>query len=265
MAALIAYTLFSLLLLIRPTAVPKIKIETSNTNDSNATQVTPKDIAQTNNDNKQTSEVNTGNDAKNQTQTAIYNRVIAPIARESYAQNHMLAIQYFDYNEHWRGKTFLGLLTAPIPSSIFSTKPPVDDGTYLYAISLGRNDIDPPMSFKELNVSSLPLETFGSMFANFGPVGVVLGSLIKGMIIGYIYSKIKAAKKNYLLAIYAYIIMIFNFELATLNIFSVITSILLMFLLLSVINLKSYRIFKRYELLQLIFLTSINNEKRYGL
>ena len=144
--------------------------------------------------------------------------ILSTIRSESYVAYYMAVIEYFKTHDLWLGKSFLGLLTAIIPSSIFPGKPPVDDGTYLYSICMERIDIIPPMPFRELNGSSFPLETFGSMYANFGIIGLFLGMIVLGGTYGYFYRKMK--KNSYsLFSVIIYIQAIFTFHLSTLRIF----------------------------------------------
>lgn len=144
--------------------------------------------------------------------------LIVTIQSESYVRYFMALIEYFKSHSLWLGKSFLGLITAIIPSSLFPGKPPVDDGTYLYSICKGRTDIVPPMPFNQLNGSSLPLETFGSMYANFGVIGLFIGMTILGVIYGYSYRKMK---RNFysLFSVVIYTQIIFTFQLSTLRMF----------------------------------------------
>lgn len=146
------------------------------------------------------------------------NGILSTIRGESYVTYYMAVIEYFKTNSLWLGKSFLGLITAIIPSSLFPGKPPVDDGTYLYSICQGRTDIIPPMSFSELNGSSLPLETFGSMYANWGLFGLIFGMILLGGIYGYAYRKMKNSSYS-LFSVVIYTQIIFTFQLSTLRIF----------------------------------------------
>ena len=110
------------------------------------------------------------------------------------------------------------MITAIIPSSLYPGKPPVDDGTYLYSICQGRTNIIPPMSFDNLDGSSYPLETFGSMYANFGLVGLFVGMIVLGGIYGYAYRKMKNNSYS-LFNVVIYTQIIFTFQLSTLRIF----------------------------------------------
>ena len=144
--------------------------------------------------------------------------IFATLQGESYVGHFMAIIEYFKTHTLWFGRTFLGLITAIIPSSLFASKPPVDDGTYLYSICQGRTDILPPMPFSELNGSSFPLETFGSMYGNFGLIGLLIGMVVLGGIYGYSYRKMVNSSYS-LFSVVIYTQIIFTFQLSTLRIF----------------------------------------------
>ena len=158
------------------------------------------------------------------------NGILSTIRSESYVTYYITIIEYFKTHSFWFGKTFLGLKTAIIPSSIFPDKPPVDDGTYLYSISQGRTDIIPPMPFNKLDGSSLPLETFGSMYGNFGIVGLFLGMIILGVIYKYTYKRMKEKSYNFFDVI-IYIQVIFTFQLSTLRIFQIFEMIVVLWII----------------------------------
>ena len=94
----------------------------------------------------------------------------------------------------------------------------VDDGMYLYSIAHGRPNVKPVMPAKALDGTSWPLETFGSMYANFGVFGVFIGMLLIGMIIGWSYRKMVLEKFSFLWLL-MYIHILFSFEISTLRIF----------------------------------------------
>lgn len=143
---------------------------------------------------------------------------------ESYVSFYMATIKYFKENALWKGASYLGLLTAIIPSSLYAGKPPVDDGMYLYSICQGRTDIMPVMKTSSLNGSSYPLETFGSTYANFGVFGVIIGMVFLGIVIGYFYKKLEKSNYN-LFYIIIYAQVIFGFELSTLRMFQLFQAI----------------------------------------
>lgn len=144
--------------------------------------------------------------------------IMSSLSEESYVPFYVLIINHFTNHEYWYGASFHGLATAIIPSSFYPQKPPVDDGMYLYSIAQGRSDVHPVMPTKSLNGTSWPLETFGSMYANFGFVGVLGGMLILGLVIGWFYKKMILENFSFLW-LTMYIEVIFTFELSTLRIF----------------------------------------------
>ena len=78
------------------------------------------------------------------------------LRKESYVPFFIAVLYYFKSHDFWFGRSFLGLITAPIPSSLYAGKPPVDDGAYLYSICSGRTEITPPMPYSSLDGSSEP-------------------------------------------------------------------------------------------------------------
>ncbi|MBI5995331.1 O-antigen polymerase [Clostridium perfringens] len=155
--------------------------------------------------------------------------ILDMIRKESYVPFYMAVIYYFKNHNLWFGASFKGLLTAIIPSSLYPEKAPVDDGMYLYSICLGKNNIRPIMPVYELDGSSLPLETFGSMYANFGVIGVLIGMLIVGCVIGYFYRKIrKTNERLFYLVMYTQVLV--GFELSTLRIFQIFQIMIILYL-----------------------------------
>ena len=153
------------------------------------------------------------------------------MAGESYVPFYVSIVDYFDSNDKWDGASFLGLMSAFIPSSFYPDKPPVDDGMYLYSIAHG-NNVNPPMPTRDLDGTSWPLETFGSMYANFGFIGVIVGMFFLGYIISYTFKKMVYSNYQFKYVIF-YIIMLFTFEISTLR----IVKALLAFIILSFIQL----------------------------
>lgn len=146
--------------------------------------------------------------------------VLSTVAGESYVPFYIAIIHYFNDHDYWHGASFKGLLTAPIPSSLYKQKPPVDDGMYLFSIAHGNTDIRPVMPANELDGTSWPLETFGSMYANFGSFGVLVGMIVLGLVIGWSYKKMIVSDFSFLWLI-MYVNVLFTFELSTLRIFQV--------------------------------------------
>jgi hypothetical protein len=157
------------------------------------------------------------------------------LRKESYVPFFIAVLYYFKSHDFWFGRSFLGLITAPIPSSLYAGKPPVDDGAYLYSICSGRTEITPPMPYSSLDGSSYPLETFGSMYGNFGIVGLLLGMLLLGIIIGSAYRYM--CNNNYsFFSIILYTQVIMTFELSTLRIFQLFGTIVMLGLITFVVR-----------------------------
>lgn len=179
--------------------------------------------------------------------------IFETIQSESYVSFFMTIIDYFKTHALWLGRSFIGLVTAIIPSSLYPGKPPVDDGTYLYSICQGRSDIVPPMPFSQLNGSSYPLETFGSMYGNFGLMGLFLGMIVLGGIYGYAYRKMK--KNSYdLFSVVIYTQIIFTFQLSTLRFFQLFEIIVVLKIITAVVNRQiSWGGVQDYELINCIY------------
>jgi oligosaccharide repeat unit polymerase len=146
----------------------------------------------------------------------IYSNGETLIKQTSYVDHYLLVINYFDSETYWWGKSFIDLLTAPIPSSIYPNKPPVDEGVYLRTIAEGYNPV-PPTAYSDLYQSSWPPETFGVMYMNFGFLGVILGMYILGAIYRFIYEYMNRSSFS-LYSIIIYGIVLFSFHLSNLRI-----------------------------------------------
>lgn len=149
------------------------------------------------------------------------------LMKESYVKYFMFIIQYFENKNFWYGSTFKGLLTAIIPSAVYRNKPPVDEGMYLYSIAQGREDIFPTMPVGELNGSSYPLETFGSLYVNFGIIGLFLGMILFGYILGKVYRKMIEKNMSFKWLI-LYSLFLFRFQISVFGIFNMFINYILL-------------------------------------
>ncbi|PHC35530.1 oligosaccharide repeat unit polymerase [Bacillus toyonensis] len=143
----------------------------------------------------------------------------------SYVDHFVLITDHFNLQNIWLGKSYVDLLKAPMPRSVYPEKPPVDDGMYIRTIAEGYH-VTPSKPIQELYASSWPPETFGSMYANFWIPGIVLGMYILGVIykISYLFMRIKGYN---FLSIFIYGSIILNFQLSNLRMVQVTTDILL--------------------------------------
>ncbi|MEN8879608.1 MAG: hypothetical protein ABF311_05495 [Polaribacter sp.] len=127
------------------------------------------------------------------------------IARVGRLERDLVILGYFDNNEFWFGKSYLGLIYAPIPRSIFPEKPPVDSGMYLRSMALGRK-VNPPTSVDTLDGSSWPEHNWAG-YMNFGLLGLFFLNFLSGYIYGVIYSYVK--KTNFNIIVTTYMALIF--------------------------------------------------------
>ena len=161
--------------------------------------------------------------------------ILRVFTNESYVPFYIMTLDYFSNHPYWLGSSYLGLVTAIIPSSIYPLKPPVDDGMYLYSICQGRLDIDPIMATSLLNGSSYPLETFGSTYANFGLGGLFIGMILLGVVYGLTYRQMHKHHYSFFwLIIYSQIL--FSFEFSTLRIFQLFQTFVMAGLIIRIIK-----------------------------
>lgn len=150
----------------------------------------------------------------------------------SYIDHQLFIMDYFTLDKLWLGKSYLDLLYAPIPRSVYNEKPPIDDGTYIRTLAQGK-EVSPPTAYDELYQSSWPPETFGAMYMNFSVIGVAIGMFILGFIYNAAYNYM--VKSNYsLFSILIYGNIILNFHLSNLRIVQTISELFLIYLFLSV-------------------------------
>lgn len=97
----------------------------------------------------------------------------------SYVHQYLLITSYFNPSNMWWGKTFLDLIFAPVPRSIYADKPPVDDGVYIASLARGMTP-QPLTPLRDLADNSLPPETLGTSYMNFWIPGVLAGMFLLG-------------------------------------------------------------------------------------
>lgn len=144
----------------------------------------------------------------------------------SYVDHHLLATSHFDIDNLWLGRSYLDLLTAPVPSSAMVGKPPVDDGVYLRTIASGRHVV-PPMSRDQLFSSSWPPETLGIGYMNFWVPGAVLGMLILGIIQGVAFRWVRESRGGaFYIIVYGFAVL--NLHLSNLRLVQTVVSLTLL-------------------------------------
>ncbi len=168
------------------------------------------------------------------------------ITEVSYVGHYLFIINYFDNHEFWLGKTFKDLFFVVIPRSFYPDKPPVDDGVYVKSLVEGMN-IAPNAPYTTLYKSSLPPETFGNMYLNFGFIGVLIGMFLLGLIFRQSYEYMIKNEYN-LFSILIYANIIISFQLSNLRITQFFSDLLLYMILFSVFF--TFKIYKNNNLSQ---------------
>ncbi|WP_321290259.1 O-antigen polymerase [uncultured Sunxiuqinia sp.] len=110
------------------------------------------------------------------------------IARVGRLERDIVILKYFTDNDFWWGKSFYGLVYAPIPRSIFPKKPPNDSGMYLRVMALGQK-VTPPMPVSQLGSSSWP-EWNWVGYMNWGLPGFILFFYFSGLLFGKLFKYI---------------------------------------------------------------------------
>jgi hypothetical protein len=107
------------------------------------------------------------------------------VARTGRLERDIVILKYFYDNGFWWGKSYLGLLYAPIPRSMIPEKPPNDTGMYLRMMALGYT-VDPPQPITELSSSSWPEGNWAG-YMNWGLPGYVFFFFMSGFLYGRFY------------------------------------------------------------------------------
>ncbi|GAB1758476.1 O-antigen polymerase [Priestia megaterium] len=145
----------------------------------------------------------------------------------SYVDTYLLVLNHFSVSNIWLGRSFIDLLYAPIPSSVFHNKPPNDEGVYLQTIVQNWYvEVKPSMPFNQLYPSSFPTETLGTMYMNFWIPGIVLGMFLLGSIYKLAYQYMKRSNYN-VFSIMVYCFIMLNFHLSNLRITQTLMSIII--------------------------------------
>ncbi|GIW68011.1 MAG: hypothetical protein KatS3mg096_879 [Candidatus Parcubacteria bacterium] len=163
------------------------------------------------------------------------------ITHLSYIDQYVFITHHFNISNYFYGSSFLDLFFAPIPSSIYKDKPPIDEGVYVRQIALGYQ-IKPPMPLQEIQnkrlSASWPVETLGNMYMNFGILGVIIGMYLLGLLIKLFYLNAKLVNFN-LLPLLIYIYSVIGLQISNLRIVSfLITTIVLFFFIFLFFGIK---------------------------
>ncbi|MES0169672.1 hypothetical protein NKJ87_27440 [Mesorhizobium sp. M0027] len=142
----------------------------------------------------------------------------------SYIDTYLFATNFFKWDNFYLGRTFIDLTTAFLPSSLYEFKPPVDDGLYIRAATLGYL-LEPGTPAADIVHNSWPGETLGTGYMNAGLAGV----LISGWFVGYLLAKGYAYSMKNPDSIVGIVIvcnLFLNFEMSNLRIVNLISSVI---------------------------------------
>ncbi len=149
----------------------------------------------------------------------------------SFVDHQLFIMDYFNVDNIWLGKSYMDLLYAPIPRSIYPEKPPIDDGVYIRTLAAG-HDVSPPTSYDKLYPSSWPPETFGAAYMNFSVIGVLIAMYLLGIIYSVSYNYMKKSQFS-LISILIYGNIITNFQFSNLKIVQILSEIVVIVILFS--------------------------------
>ena len=134
----------------------------------------------------------------------------------SYVDTYVFIVNHFDTTNLWLGRSYLDLVVAPIPSTMYPDKPPVDDGVYIRSLEHGMT-VAPGMPYRLLFQSSTPPETLGLSYLNFWWPGVIIGMYLLGTVYKAAYAYM--ARSSYSLhSIYVYASIMLGFQFTNLRI-----------------------------------------------
>ncbi|MCR9703238.1 oligosaccharide repeat unit polymerase [Vibrio vulnificus] len=165
------------------------------------------------------------------------------LMRFSRIERDIIIFNYFNEHQLWYGNSYLSLLTAPIPRSIFKDKPPIDIGMYLVKIS--QNEI---LNYPEPN-DSLPNYSWptgnSEAFMNFHFPGLIICYFLSGFIFSQIYKLIYISNYHpYIITLYGMFCFGGAVDLSTMGIVNLLTRLVFFYFVLILSSILYLR-FKR--------------------
>lgn len=148
----------------------------------------------------------------------------------SYFDTYLFVTNFFDAANYYHGATFRDLLTSFAPSGLLPDKPPVDDGMFVRAATLGYM-LQPGTPAYLIDHNSFPPETLGAAYMNGGAFLVGLFGLLLGFVLGYAQRLIvRLPNSPWVIALYLNAFL--NFEISNLRIVQMIALAAFGFLLI---------------------------------
>lgn len=114
------------------------------------------------------------------------------IQRLGVIERQVVVIGYFNEHDFWYGGLYESLLHAYKIRSSFPDKPPIDTGVYLNNIRQG-TIIHPPVPANSLEPTSWP-DGYLAGYMSFGFIGLILISVISGLVFGFFYRLVLLSK-----------------------------------------------------------------------
>lgn len=131
----------------------------------------------------------------------------------SYVETYVLIVNHFNPSNIWLGGSYGDLLYGPIPSTMLPGKPPLDDGVYVRTLLKGNLDVHPGMDPGDIEASSLPPETLGSMYMNFWIPGLLVGMFALGACYRFAYEyMLRSGRSLYSILIYGQALVMLQFS-----------------------------------------------------
>lgn len=151
----------------------------------------------------------------------------------SYTGRDAFVYMNYNFSNYWYGANIINLLCAPLPSRVFTWKPPVDDGMYLANAAIGYFVKPPATNLPWYN--SFPLSTPSGLYINFGIIGLIVGTIILGWLYGKIYSMLKQTDFDIVLIIF-YQLVIYQLEFSSLSIVQTLVQLLVPVIFLKIFS-----------------------------
>lgn len=121
--------------------------------------------------------------------------------RLTETERNATMVAYFSKHDVWLGKGYFSLITAPVPRNVRPEKPPVDDGIYLYNMSLG-TEVEPNQNLSNYRWNSWPVGNWAG-FMNWHLPGLVFLGFLSGYLARLVYGAMVGSMFNpYLLFLY---------------------------------------------------------------
>ena len=134
----------------------------------------------------------------------------------SYFDTYFFITNFFDSTNYYHGSTFFDLVTAFLPSGLIPDKPPVDDGMFVRAATLGYL-LQPGTPGSLLTHNSFPPETLGVAYMNGGPWLVGFFGVLQGAVLGKAQNLVQRYPNSpFVIAFYVNVFL--NFEISNLRI-----------------------------------------------